>query len=186
MRIITAITIILVSLFFYYYQNKDQKIGGKIALCKLLWLDYTLIAWFFLPIVFYFQNMSGEFYNLFYIISISMWIRGIIEIYMLYVTKNWTPPIGIAHDIFTFLLALFIFITQIDYSLKTYLICSGLLLSLILETYYAYAFFKIVKEKTKGEDAIWFASKENPKFKKILTLTTFGNIVTYSLLFIAF
>lgn len=182
MRLLVVIAITLVSLFFYYFQNKGKKIGGKIALCKVLWLDYTLIAWFFLPIVFYFQGMSGDYYDVFYTISISMWIRGIIELYMLYVSKNWTPPIGIAHDIFTFIIATYTFYLTLPTTYDSIIISSSLLLSLVLETYYAYAFYKIVKEKTKGDDAIWFASKDNPKFKKILTITTFGNIIVYSAL----
>lgn len=182
MGIFTFVLILSVSLIFYYSQNKDQKIGGKIAICKLFWLDYTLIAWFFLPIVFYFQNMKGSHFNIFYVISISMWIRGIIELYMLYVSKNWTPPIGIAHDLFTFLIATFSFYKTLPMNSSSTIISLSLLLSLILETYYAYAFYKIVKDKTTGDDAIWFASKENPKFCNILKITTFFNFIIYPIL----
>lgn len=182
MALIVAATIIAISFIFYFLQNKKNTIGGKIALCKLFWLDYTLIAWFFLPIVFYFQNKSENHFNVFYAISISMWIRGIIELYMLYCSKNWTPPIGIVHNMFTFLLALVVMISSLPMDIISLFSSLGLLISLLLETYYAYAFYKIVKDKTKGDDAIWFASKGNPEFKKILKITSLANIFVYLLL----
>lgn len=179
MAYIIPIIVIVISFVFYWGQNKNENIGGKMALCKLFWLDYTLITWFFLPVYFYYRNFNGEAFDILFVLSTSMWIRGLIELFMLYVTKNWTPPLGIAHNIITILLVISAMYFTVLHS-KVHLIFSlSLLLSLLLETYYAYAFYKIVKDQTKGDKAIWFASKENPQFAKVLKVTTIGNILCY-------
>lgn len=175
---------VVISFVFYTKQNKQEKIGGKIALCKLFWLDYTLIVWFFLPIYFYINFFkAGHFYVL-YLLSISMWIRGIAELFMLYVTKNWTPPIGITHNIFTFILVSFSWYIANVQGLIPNIFIFSILISLALETYYAFSFYKIVNDQTKGDKAIWFASKENPKFQTILKITVIGNFFVYTGLFI--
>jgi hypothetical protein len=182
MALIVFSTILLISIAFFMYQNKEGRIGGKMAWCKLFWLDYTLITWFFLPLVFYYQGKSGGVYTTIYALSISMWVRGIIELIMMYGTKNWTPPIGITHDIFTFLLVAVSLIMGPHLELIELIFGGSLLLSLGLETYYAWGFYMIVRHQTKGDDAIWFASKENPAFAQILKVTTVGNIILYPIL----
>lgn len=179
MPFLIPILTIAISIYFYIGQNKKENIGGKMAPTKLFWLDYTIMTWFFLPLYFYFNNYQGQAFDILYILSASMWIRGIIELFMLYVTKNWTPPLGIAHDLITLILVLIgMFYTVVD-SNAHLIFGFSLVLGLILETYYAIAFYKIVKENTKGDDAIWFASKENPRFKTVLKITTVGNIAVY-------
>ena len=179
MTYLIPVLIIAISFIFYWGQNKKENIGGKMALCKLFWLDYTLITWFFLPLYFYIKGFHGEAFDILYVLSASMWVRGIIELFMLYVTKNWTPPLGITHNIITILLVISAMYFTIIHSKVHFIFSLSLLLSLLLETYYAYAFYKIVKDKTKGDEAIWFASKENPQFTWVLKVTTIGNIFCF-------
>ena len=182
MVFLIPILTIAISFMFYLGQNKKGNIGGKMAPCKLFWLDYTLMTWFFLPLYFYFKGFKGEAFDILYVLSISMWIRGIIELFMMYVTKNWTPPLGISHNILTILLVLgAMYFTVVQQTIH-YIFIASLVLSLCLETYYAIGFYKIVKDKTKGDDAIWFASKENPQFARILKVTTIGNFIVYGCL----
>jgi hypothetical protein len=181
--ILFIILFIAVSFIFYRKQNSGKSLGGKMALSKLFWLDYTLICWFFLPIYFGGNQKMGGVYFIWYTLSLSMWIRGLVEIFMLYKTKNWTPPIGISHDLITIALILWAF-TQT--SINTYFelfMALSLLLGLVLETYYAWAFYSIMKGKTQGEDALWFATKEDPRFRQILLVTTIGNYLLYTILF---
>lgn len=173
---------ITISFAFYLGQNKKSNIGGKMAPCKLFWLDYTLMTWFFLPLYFYFNDYADGVFNILYGLSFSMWIRGVIELFMLYVTKNWTPPLGIAHNIITIIIVLVMMYLSVMQNPAELIFGISLLVSLILETYYAVAFYKVVREKTKGDDAIWFASKEDPKFATILKVTNLGNIIVYSCL----
>ena len=95
-----------------------------------------------------------------------MWFRGVVELFMLFVTKNWVPPIGIIHD----LSCVFIFLGLSVYWYKDLwrqftwpygFFHFTLLLSVILETYYAYGFYKIVGDKTKGDEAVWYAPSDN-------------------------
>lgn len=107
-----------------------------------------------------------------------MWVRGLIELYLLFVTKNWKPIYGIIHNIFTALIFLLNINFNQIYHFEIILIIT-ILTSLCLETYYAY-FFKIkIGRLTQGNQAIWFASKETPIFKQVLLITTIGNAITY-------
>ena len=166
MTYLIPIFTILISFVFYWNQNRKKTIGGSMAISKLFWLDYTLMTWFFLPVYFYSKGFESQAFDILYILSASMWIRGLVELFMLYVTKNWTPPIGITHNILTLVLVLTAMYFTIIESKVHLIFALSLVLSLILETYYAVAFYKIVKEKTTGDEAIWFASKENPAFKR--------------------
>lgn len=181
----TAILIFVISFFFYQRQNSGNTIGGKIAVSKLFWLDYTLIAWFFTPPIIYFfskSNLKTALLGL----TLSMWTRGIIELYLLFVTKKWKPIYGIVHNVFTLILFTLLLFFSLPIDKASYFYSISLFISLILETYYAY-FFKVkIGKKTQGEDAIWFASKENPIFKEVLTITTIGNLIVYPIMFIFF
>jgi hypothetical protein len=163
---------------FMYKQNKQEAIGGRIAPSKLLWLNYTLLNWFFLPVVIYFYDLAPEIRIPLLAISCSMWIRGVIELIMLYIFKNWTPPIGMVHNTFTIILALFISLTQVDFNLSiSILYLISLIYSLCCENYYAYEFYKVIGAKTKGEEGIWFANKEDPAFKKVILITSVNNTI---------
>jgi hypothetical protein len=49
-----------------------------------------------------------------------------------------------------------------------------------METYYAIKFYKIIGSKTKGDEAIWYAHKEDPIFKKVVKITAIFNIPLYA------
>lgn len=179
--IITTIFFTSTYLYFLIKHGKNPAKGGKLALCKKLWLFYTLYTWFiFLPIVLFEGYVSSLYFHSFLFLTVSMWLRAPVEIVMLYRTKNWTPPIGIAHNVLTFILFTFPLLKLNSPPLNfEFFFALSLGFSLIFETYYAYAFYKIVKEKTKGDDAIWFANKEDSQFKIILRVTTFFNIPAF-------
>jgi len=175
--------LILIGGIFYKIRQEKNMIGGKIAWTKSFWLSYTLIAWFFLPPIFYFQDI-GPAKNLLIIISLSFWIRGIIELVMLFKFKNWKPIYGISHNIFSIILGAYLhFDNRVGLDRYSFIFITSIFIGLLLETYYAYFFHQHVGEKTQGDKAIWFANKEDPKFKNVLRLTMLGNIYVYSCLF---
>ncbi len=104
---------------------------------------------------------------------------------MLFVSKNWTPRIGITHDLLT--LAGLIAAYLIHWDSLMYaawwiqLFSLGMVLSLCFETWYAWAFLQLVRERTKGKEGIWYATKEDPKFRLILQVTTTGNTILYAI-----
>jgi len=175
--LITSVLFLLVFLYVLIKHGKNPSKGGSLAPSKRFWLFYTLYTWFiFLPISLYEGYIGDAFYLSFLLLTVSMWLRAPIEVFMLLKTKNWTPPIGITHDLITlvlFCVPLFS-LKSIEFTIES-IFAFTLFLSLILETYYAYAFYKIVQDKTKGDEGIWFANKENPEFRRILQITTIFN-----------
>jgi hypothetical protein len=186
--IIFSLLSILIGIVLFKRQNTPGKIGGPICKAKGFWLYYTIYNWFFLlPLsLFYHQNLSPLVFNIFLVLTASMWIRGIAEIYMLFVSKNWTPIIGISHDILTILMMFACFWGQ-DFHLLfqdtvTGIFTISLFLSMFCETYYAYSFYQLMKGRTQGDDGLWYAHEEDPQFKKIILITTIFNYVLYSIL----
>jgi hypothetical protein len=189
MKLISNLTLFFILLNFVYYifQNKRNRIGGKISFSKNLWLFYCIYTWFFLlPLSIYLLPLPQELKMLWGMFSIWMWIRGIAELYMLFVSKNWVPPIGISHtssSLFLLLIGSFYYDhTIIALPIEFKIFHLSIILSLILEVYYAVSFFKIIGTKSKGDHGVWFATAQDPKFKKILIITSAGNIVLYSCL----
>lgn len=174
----------LAGLGIYLRQNKGERLGGPIAASKGLWLYWTIYVWFlFLPYTLLTYEWQDAFLWGWGFLTVSMWIRGIAEMYMLFVSKNWTPKIGISHDVFTLagLILCYVYFHQsfIHAAWWVQAFAIGLVISLSVEIWYAYAFLKLVREKTKGDKAIWYASKEDPQFLKILRVTTAFNILLY-------
>ena len=186
-----SLAMVGIGLLFYISQNRDNKIGGKIAPAKMAWLLYVVYLWFFLcPLMLLHPYLQLPIADLVWFAAGTMWIRGIIELIMMYVSKNWKPPYGIAHDIFSFvgMLVGFWLIYQknlryqdIDVLVMTLL--GVVTFTFFLETVYAMVFYRLVGTHTVGDDAVWFAGKDNPKFQKVVRLTAILNVPLYLFLF---
>ncbi len=175
-----------IGVWMFRRQNSGARLGGPISICKALWLYWTISVWFCLiPIALTHGDWPAAAWWGWGGLSISFWVRGIAEIYMLFVSKNWTPRIGITHDLLT--LAGLIAAYLIHWDSLMYaawwiqLFSLGMVLSLCFETWYAWAFLQLVRERTKGKEGIWYATKEDPKFRLILQVTTTGNTILYAI-----
>lgn len=104
--IIIAFSLIIVSaVVFYVFQNTGRLSGGNIALPKLIWLFYAIVFWFCLPALFiYDKRINSVWRKLYAIFFISMILRALIELFMMYISNNWSPYYGIGHDIFSIIL----------------------------------------------------------------------------------
>jgi hypothetical protein len=184
--------LILVSMvagiLLYIRQNKPGVMGGPICKAKAFWLYYTIVNWFFiLPYALYVtKDIPVSHSNVWLCLTLSMWIRGVAELYMLYVSKNWTPTIGISHDIFTILLMAIGLVyggvsTFINEPILTFYTAS-LFLSVCAETHYARSFFKIMRGKTQGEEGLWYAHEHDPRFKRIILTTAIINNILFAAL----
>ena len=183
----------LIGLTMFKRQNREGRLGGPICKAKGFWLYYTIYNWFFiLPYSLFMLPDAPVSHRAVWIsFTLSMWIRGVAEMYMLFVSKNWTPVIGISHDIFTFFIMVgALFFTQPETYMAEPLMTfytTSLFVSICVETWYGYSFFQIMKGRTQGEDGLWYAHEGDPRFKRIILITTIFNWILYSalILFVA-
>lgn len=175
--------------FFNHRQNNKSGLGGKISRAKFMWLMLAVYEWFLFPLFLLTFPLSPPFKWAVASFAINLWIRGLAELLMLYKFKNWQPPYGVGHDLFTIAhIGIMIFFTfgknQTPMETLVLFWFFKLIIMFIVECYYALNFHELVKGNTKGEDGIWFADEENEIFIKINKITTFWNWIFYSILFI--
>lgn len=167
--------------------------GGKISNPKLLWLFFAIWFWLFECAVLAFEPSLPAGYRIILgVHAASMWLRGIVEMVMLYVTRNWRPPIGITHDVLCIVTVLVLAVAlplPLDsaWGLFAPALVFMLLFSLGVEVLYAALFFQAVEGKTTGEKGIWFASEDEARFKRINRITTAFNVpqAVFQLFFLA-
>lgn len=80
--------------------SRRKWVGGEISWPKALWLAYALGSWFFVPWVFALSPSTAEPLRwAIYFHLASWWLRGPVELVMIYRWFNWTPVYGISHAI---------------------------------------------------------------------------------------
>lgn len=165
--------LLAVSAFFFYRQNWTGQIGGQMSLAKLLWLDYALIAWIGLPVYFWRSGLVSEALRRLYGGHVALWAaRGVIELWLLYVTHTWIPPYGMVHGVLTIGLLSYRgarlpteLPAPLDGTARRFL--TSIRLALCFEILFAWLFYQAVRHDTSHT---WFAS-DRPEFAFINTLT---------------
>ena len=173
----------------FWFRGKQNRVhagksamGGKISNPKLLWLFFAIWFWLFECAVLAFEPSLPQGYRIIFgVHALSMWLRGGAEMFMLYVTRNWRPPIGIGHDlvcIVTVLVLCVVLPLPLDsaWGLFAPALVAMLLFSLCVEVLYAAMFFQAVEGKTTGDKGVWFASEDEARFKRINRVTTAFNV----------
>jgi hypothetical protein len=180
---------LVLGVLFWRAQNVRRARGGRISPPKLAWLLYAVLLWFFLcPLVALDAAVHPGLRAVLGAFAASMWVRGLAELYMLYVSKNWRPPYGIGHDVLSLLVVLGgLALTREHWSGPLApvdawgLALAGLVLvSLVVEVLYATLFFHAVEGRTTGEEGIWFADAEQARFERINRLTFALNVPLYA------
>lgn len=186
-----AALVVAVGLAFGRRQNRAPALGGAISRAKQLWLIWAVYAWFVLaPLFALTPGLSSATQATLLVFAVSMWLRGGVELVMLYVTRNWRPPMGMAHDVFTAaLLAVGLgFILRQPPAPMVAAEAWGrslvvvLLVSMALETGYAMAFHRAVEGRTTGDDGVWFATADEPRFRRVNRVTAWANVPLYAYL----
>lgn len=177
---------------FRIAQNRNTAsgkwVGGEISWPKSFWLGYTILNWFFMPFVFALNpDVSDPIRIVLCIHLASWWIRGSLELFMIYRWFNWSPVYGISHDVFhnfmliggliwsaSFVGPSLLDTHGIDFWAVLYLFITTF--AVIAETIFASLFLS-----TRGKDAgkIYFAS-DSPEYRLINRFTLFVCIVVYS------
>lgn len=179
----------LLGFLFWRKQNVRRARGGRISPPKLAWLFYAIFLWFLLcPVVALDPAVEPNLRGVLGGFGALMWVRGVAELYMLYVSFNWKPPYGIGHDVLCILFLLGGLswyqlhrtgpLSRLDaWALS---LVSLVLVSLFVEVMYATLFFQAVEGHTTGEDGIWFADEEQARFRRINRITLACNIPLYA------
>ena len=87
-----AAAFVLITTSVWFYQNKGERLGGKISPIKSAWLAYAIVLWFGVPIVLWDAGAA------FIWLAVSMLIRAAVEI-PLCITGRWRVAYGIGHDL---------------------------------------------------------------------------------------
>lgn len=177
------------ALFFRRAQNAKGARGGRISGPKVAWLFYAVFLWFLVcPLVALDAKVPAEARAVLGAFAVFMWLRGAAELYLLYVTKSWRPPYGVAHDVACIALVLgglfwgrARWMGTLDTADVWALAFVGLVLvSLFVEVAYAALFFHAVEGRTTGDEGIWFADQEQARFRRINRLTLALNVPLYA------
>ncbi len=184
------IVTVLLAVNIHRRQNsKKAWTGGPISWPKALWLAFTVQHWFVVPIFFLLHPEFPEDLFAVYIFHlISWWIRGPLELVMIYKWLNWTPFYGIGHDIFhilgvTTLLLLACFSVGTPADGISFLSVSYIFLILFttsVEAYFAYLFLT-TRSHAEADENIYFAS-DDPKWIFINRVTTFFVSISFTYL----
>ncbi len=185
------ICMVIIGTVFYRRQNKNPTLGGKIAGPKMLWLGYAVYVYYVLPPILLFgPNLAQPFRNILGSFWGFMLLRGLVELWLMYRVKRWSPKFGIAHNIASIgliIAASIHFRHEIDTLPANTLLWDLYLPALIvfclaLDTYYAFRFHQLVGKGTTGDKSIWFASSSDKRFEGVLKLTQRMNVILLALL----
>lgn len=193
-RVLLALALIgctWLALRFARKQNQPKARGGRISRPKIAWLFYAVFLWFFVcPLVALDPSVHPALRFTLGIFSVVMWLRGVAELYMLYVSHNWRPPYGVGHDVCCIVLVFGalahgrVALGEMRGPADLWVLgLVGLVLvSLCVEVAYALLFFHAVEGRTTGEEGVWFADQEQARFQRINRITTALNAPLYAAL----
>jgi hypothetical protein len=90
------------SAVFAWRQNHLAVVGGPISVAKTLWLNYMLIAMYIIPFFLWREKtLTPTTRNLFGWLFVSFALRAPIELWIIFFTRGWRCAYGIAHDLLT-------------------------------------------------------------------------------------
>lgn len=167
----------LLWIIIFSRKGKHRLKGGEISLPKKFWLSFAMFVYYPFPV--YLMAIHG-----FDTMLVALWsfflIRAIVQGLGMYLFKNWSPKSGVAFNLITPLLVLAVAI--IDTPMQKEILAYAILVAActLADAYYAYQFWKIIGEKSKGDNPVWFAS-DAEEFSQINKLTAFMNVLLYGL-----
>ena len=98
--LVALLALLLAALAFRYGQNVAGHIGGPISWAKLAWLTYALAAWYLVSFFFWRSDQVAPGRRRAYGWHLlSFTVRGLAELWLIYVAVAWIPPYGMAHDL---------------------------------------------------------------------------------------
>jgi hypothetical protein len=179
------------AVYFRRAQNRNTAsgawVGGEISWPKAFWLAYAIGSWFLMPWIFFLDPATPT--PLKWALGFhlaSWWIRGPLELVMIYKWFNWTPIYGISHDSLHNL-GLFLATSAATamigweslagdaHAFWAWLFLCSICLAMMAEVTFAALF---IVTRGKGNDKIYFAS-DSEEYRMINRLTLTACIILY-------
>lgn len=165
------------SFWFHKRQNCGAFVGGPISWPKSIWLYHAIFSWFLVPLVF--LLLADLHPSLKWVIglhALSWWVRGILELFMIYKYFNWSPRYGISHDVvhgFLLLIGMVVTAKLWPESLVNWMAFVYIAITLVMlcfEVSFAALFLNV---RGHEDHLIYYAANE-PKWRFINWLTKIG------------
>ena len=172
---------------FRLVQNRLKPPGGAISLIKAFWLVYAITLWMIVPGFVFVRLFMSAFFDwppavFTGLLVLSMSLRGILEMYLCYVSRTWKVRYGITHDFFQLALVLIFFVYLIFARVEIFFFY-GLavltILSLLTESLFVKWFYAATGGPEKG---VYFVS-DAPEFDRINSRTAWIFLPQYVLFF---
>ncbi len=162
---------------FYWVQTQVRPVGGNPSLAKSIWLAYAVLFWIVLPaLITADSRLSPTCRRPFVPLLLLMLARGPAELWMLYISLNWSPWYGIGQDLVcAAALVLFgwrLWAAKVPRSSLQRTILVHLAVTALMfgpEVYFAW--YMQAHFNTKGSDAIYFVP-DDPAHSVVLNVTT--------------
>jgi hypothetical protein len=175
--------IALATVAFHGVQNREALTGGAVAWPKSVWLGCAILFWIVLPALLASDaRLATAWRTPFAVLLVLMLLRGAIELWMLYVSHNWSPFYGIAHDAVC-LIALGWFARraargvafgQLERLERTALVHAIATAALFLPEMY-FAWYMQANFRTQGDDPLYFVP-DDPAHAGVLAVTTMADL----------
>ncbi len=165
----------LLWIIIYSRKGKQRMKGGEISLPKKFWLSFAMFIYYPLPV--YLIAVHG-FEPMLVVVFSFFLIRAIVQGLSMYLFKNWSPKSGVVFNLITPLVVLGV--ALIDYPQEKEILAYAIIVvaCTLADAYYAYQFWKIIGEGSKGDNPVWFAS-DSDEYSQINKVTTYMNVLLY-------
>jgi hypothetical protein len=181
--LLSVAVIAIATVAFHWVQNRAALTGGAVAWPKSVWLGCAILFWIVLPALLARDARLGTPWRTpFVLLLVLMLLRAAIELWMLYVSHNWSPFYGIAHDA-ACLTVLWWFarralrgvafgqLERVERAAFVHAIATGALF--VPEMYFAW--YMQANFRTQGDDPLYFVP-DDPAHAGVLALTTVADV----------
>jgi hypothetical protein len=183
LQYIFSATFVFVSIcVFYFFQNNFSISGGEISLAKASWLGVVIFCWFFVPLLIIVDSQAEKKERLIYLIFfINMLLRGLIELYLMYIGNDWKYEYGISHNIFSIALLTVSWIYLNRKSIITNYL-QVLIAMFLVEIYFAKYMLDFFG--SQGGEKIWFLPLSDEHLMvNIITLSVVSATIVWQIWF---
>lgn len=157
----------------YHVQNTTAPPGGAISMEKSLWLCTALFAWFALPALLACDaRLPASIRRGYVAFLVLMSARGVIELWMMYVTHGWRPTYGIAHDLscMVLLAALYAIHRREATDPARIAAVNYLALAVLFVPEISFATYMQANFETRGDHALYFVP-DTPEHRTVLRMS---------------